>query len=88
MLKFDNNSSTGNIRAFCRCRPLNSEEIDGGASEAVDFEAAKDGEVTIKSNGIPKKTFKFDAVFSPEADQCNWNLTHAFLLIIFLLSSN
>ncbi|KAK4398260.1 Kinesin-like protein KIN-14Q [Sesamum angolense] len=59
----------GNIRVFCRCRPLNSEEIDGGASVAVDFEAAKDGELIVKSNGISKKTFKFDAVFSPEADQ-------------------
>ncbi|KAI3457574.1 hypothetical protein Pfo_014237 [Paulownia fortunei] len=59
----------GNIRVFCRCRPLNTEEIDGGASVAVDFEAAKDGELTVKSNGISRKTFKFDAVFSPEADQ-------------------
>lgn len=50
---------------------MNSEEIDGGASVAVDFEAAKDGEITVKSNGVSKKTFKFDAVFSPEADQSN-----------------
>ncbi|KAL3651105.1 hypothetical protein CASFOL_007508 [Castilleja foliolosa] len=59
----------GNIRVFCRCRPLNTEEIDGGASVTVDFEAAKDGELIVKSNGISRKTFKFDAVFSPEADQ-------------------
>ncbi|CAA0808454.1 Di-glucose binding protein with Kinesin motor domain [Striga hermonthica] len=59
----------GNIRVFCRCRPLNIEEINGGVPMAVDFEAAKDGELTVKSNGISKKTFKFDAVFSPEADQ-------------------
>ncbi|GFP98842.1 kinesin-like protein kifc3 [Phtheirospermum japonicum] len=59
----------GNIRVFCRCRPLNTEEIDGGASVAVDFEAAKDGELIVKSNGISRKTFKFDAIFSPEADQ-------------------
>ncbi|PIN12782.1 Kinesin (KAR3 subfamily) [Handroanthus impetiginosus] len=59
----------GNIRVFCRCRPLNAEEIDEGASVAVDFEAAKDGELTVKSNGISKKMFKFDAVFSPEANQ-------------------
>ncbi|KAL0443659.1 UNVERIFIED_CONTAM: Kinesin-like protein KIN-14Q [Sesamum latifolium] len=48
---------------------LELKEIDGGASVAVDFEAAKDGELIVKSNGISKKTFKFDAVFSPEADQ-------------------
>jgi kinesin family member C2/C3 len=35
----------------------------------VDFEAAKDGELTVKSNGLFKKTFKFDAVFSPQAGQ-------------------
>ncbi|KAL3508907.1 hypothetical protein ACH5RR_028308 [Cinchona calisaya] len=59
----------GNIRVFCRCRPLNNEEVAAGASMAIDFEAAKDGELTVKSNGIPKKTFKFDAVFSPQAGQ-------------------
>ncbi|RWW77118.1 hypothetical protein BHE74_00014761 [Ensete ventricosum] len=33
----------GNIRVFCRCRPLNMEEKTGGASMVVDFESAKDG---------------------------------------------
>ncbi|GLU14648.1 hypothetical protein SLE2022_312070 [Rubroshorea leprosula] len=59
----------GNIRVFCRCRPLNNEEVAAGASLAIDFESAKDGELTVMSNGAPKKTFKFDAVFGPEADQ-------------------
>ncbi|XVE52839.1 hypothetical protein DITRI_Ditri02bG0156500 [Diplodiscus trichospermus] len=59
----------GNIRVFCRCRPLNSEEIAAGASMAIDFESAKDGELTVISNGAPKKTFKFDAVFDPQAEQ-------------------
>ncbi|KAL6999776.1 hypothetical protein U1Q18_000932 [Sarracenia purpurea var. burkii] len=59
----------GNIRVFCRCRPLNTEEITAGASMAIDFEAAKDGELTIKSNGAPKKTFKFDAIFGPQSNQ-------------------
>ncbi|KZV44014.1 kinesin motor family protein [Dorcoceras hygrometricum] len=59
----------GNIRVFCRCRPLNAEELAGGASQVVDFESARDGELTIKSNGISKKIFKYDAVFSPEANQ-------------------
>ncbi|XP_031112655.1 kinesin-like protein KIN-14Q [Ipomoea triloba] len=59
----------GNIRVFCRCRPLNVEEIAMGASMAIDFEAAKEGELTVKSNGLSKKTFKFDAVFSPQAEQ-------------------
>ncbi|XP_071907268.1 kinesin-like protein KIN-14Q isoform X2 [Coffea arabica] len=59
----------GNIRVFCRCRPLNGEEVASGASMAIDFEAAKDGELTVKSNGLAKKIFKFDAVFSPQAGQ-------------------
>ncbi|KAF7141639.1 hypothetical protein RHSIM_Rhsim06G0183600 [Rhododendron simsii] len=59
----------GNIRVFCRCRPLNPDEIAAGASMAMDFEAAKDGELTVTSNGAPKKTFKFDAVFGPQSNQ-------------------
>ncbi|XP_027342983.1 kinesin-like protein KIN-14Q [Abrus precatorius] len=59
----------GNIRVFCRCRPLNAEEIAVGATVALDFESAKDGELTVMSNGAPKKTFKFDAIFAPQAEQ-------------------
>ncbi|CAM8953918.1 unnamed protein product [Rhodiola kirilowii] len=59
----------GNIRVFCRSRPLNPEEISSGASMAVDFESAKNGDVLVKSSGAAKKMFKFDAVFSPKADQ-------------------
>lgn len=36
---------------------------------ALDFESAKDGELLVKTNGAPKKVFKFDAVFGPEEDQ-------------------
>ncbi|KAE9585081.1 putative minus-end-directed kinesin ATPase [Lupinus albus] len=61
----------GNIRVFCRCRPLNAEELTAGAAMAIDFESAKDGELTVMSNGAPRKTFKFDAVFSPQAEQAD-----------------
>ncbi|KAJ6332750.1 hypothetical protein OIU77_008744 [Salix suchowensis] len=61
----------GNIRVFCRCRPLKSEEVAAGASMTIDFESAKDGELTVMSNGLPKKTFKFDAVFGPRANQAD-----------------
>ncbi|PWA47051.1 kinesin motor domain-containing protein [Artemisia annua] len=61
----------GNIRVFCRCRPLNSEEIAEGASMAFDFEGSKDGELRVKSSVAFKKNFKFDSVFSPEASQAD-----------------
>ncbi|KAL4588880.1 hypothetical protein LXL04_001778 [Taraxacum kok-saghyz] len=59
----------GNIRVFCRCRPLNSEEIAEGASMAFDFEGSRDGELRVKSNIAFRKNFKFDSVFTPEANQ-------------------
>uniref|UniRef100_A0ACD5XGG2 Uncharacterized protein n=1 Tax=Avena sativa TaxID=4498 RepID=A0ACD5XGG2_AVESA len=59
----------GNIRVFCRCRPLNTEEIAEGASVAVDFESAKDGELIVRGHVSSKKVFKFDSVFHPEEDQ-------------------
>ncbi|KAJ6966799.1 LOW QUALITY PROTEIN: hypothetical protein NC652_004377 [Populus alba x Populus x berolinensis] len=59
----------GNIRVFCRCRPLKPEEVAAGALVTIDFESAKDGELTVMSNGLPRKTFKFDAVFGPQANQ-------------------
>uniref|UniRef100_A0A6N2KIF2 Kinesin motor domain-containing protein n=1 Tax=Salix viminalis TaxID=40686 RepID=A0A6N2KIF2_SALVM len=63
--------STRNIRVFCRCRPLKSEEVTAGVLVTIDFESAKDGELTVMSNGLPRKTFKFDAVFGPQANQGN-----------------
>ncbi|XP_068656130.1 kinesin-like protein KIN-14R [Aristolochia californica] len=61
----------GNIRVFCRCRPLNEEELAEGSTMAIDFESEKDGELAVKANGAPKKVFKFDAVFGPQADQAD-----------------
>ncbi|KAJ4975147.1 hypothetical protein NE237_000253 [Protea cynaroides] len=60
----------GNIRVFCRCRPLNNEEIAEGAIMGIGFESAKDGELTVKGNGASKK-FKFDSVFTPQANQAD-----------------
>lgn len=59
----------GNIRVFCRCRPLNTEEIAEGALMVVDFESAKDGELIVRGHVSSKKVFKFDSVFNPEEDQ-------------------
>ncbi|KAG5133929.1 hypothetical protein JHK82_025117 [Glycine max] len=45
--------------------PVNADEIYAGAIVALDFESAKDGDLTVMSNGSPKRTFKFDVVFGP-----------------------
>ncbi|KAI8026438.1 Kinesin-like protein KIN-14R [Camellia lanceoleosa] len=61
--------SLGNIRVFCRCRPLSKAEVTAGHETVVDFDAAKDGELGILSGGSTKKTFKFDRVYTPKDDQ-------------------
>ncbi|XP_019422125.1 PREDICTED: kinesin-like protein KIN-14R isoform X2 [Lupinus angustifolius] len=59
----------GNIRVFCRCRPLNKVEISVGCSTVVDFDAAKDGCLGILTSGSTKKSFRFDRVYTPKDDQ-------------------
>lgn len=39
---------------------------------AIDFESAKDDELTVRLNGAPRKTYKFDAVFGHQATQGNY----------------
>lgn len=72
----------GNIRVFCRCRPLNFEEIEADVSMGVDVESTKSGEVIVMSNGFPKKSFKFDSVFGPNASQ--GDLRHPLLPFAYL----
>lgn len=59
----------GNIRVFCRCRPLSKEEISAGCSTVADFDAAKDGELGILTSGTTKKTFRFERVYTPKDNQ-------------------
>ncbi|KAL8472256.1 hypothetical protein ACS0TY_029466 [Phlomoides rotata] len=59
----------GNIRVFCRCRPLSKSEVVSHCASVVDFDAAKDGELGIVNNGSTRKTYKFDRVYSPQDDQ-------------------
>ncbi|XP_062145480.1 kinesin-like protein KIN-14R [Alnus glutinosa] len=59
----------GNIRVFCRCRPLSKEEILTNCTTVVDFDAAKDGCLGILAAGSIKKSFKFDRVYTPKDDQ-------------------
>ncbi|EEF29993.1 kinesin-like protein KIN-14R isoform X2 [Ricinus communis] len=59
----------GNIRVFCRCRPLSKAESSAGCTTVVDFDAAKDGDLGIITGGSTRKTFKFDRVFTPRDNQ-------------------
>ncbi|KAK0603410.1 hypothetical protein LWI29_004680 [Acer saccharum] len=59
----------GNIRVFCRCRPLNKEEILAAHATVVDFDVAKNGDLGILTNSSTKKIFKFDRVYTPKDDQ-------------------
>ncbi|PWA81070.1 P-loop containing nucleoside triphosphate hydrolases superfamily protein [Artemisia annua] len=59
----------GNIRVFCRCRPLNNDEIAKGCTAVVDFDSSLDNELKIIGADSSKKQFKFDHIFRPEDNQ-------------------
>ncbi|KAG6466774.1 hypothetical protein ZIOFF_075407 [Zingiber officinale] len=59
----------GNIRVYCRCRPLSLEEIAKGSSCVVDFDPAHDTELRIICTDSSKKQFKFDHIFGHKDDQ-------------------
>ncbi|KAL4556329.1 hypothetical protein LXL04_038977 [Taraxacum kok-saghyz] len=59
----------GNIRVFCRCRPLNQDEITKGSTSVVDFESSQENELKITASDSSKKQFKFDHIFRPEDNQ-------------------
>ncbi|XP_073102043.1 kinesin-like protein KIN-14E isoform X2 [Elaeis guineensis] len=59
----------GNIRVFCRCRPLTKEEVLSGCTTIVDFDAAKEGDIGIMTGESTKKIFKFDRVYTPKDGQ-------------------
>ncbi|CAH8337270.1 unnamed protein product [Eruca vesicaria subsp. sativa] len=59
----------GNIRVFCRCRPLNQEETSTRCATTVDFDGAKDGELGVITGNNSKKGFKFDRVYTPKDGQ-------------------
>ncbi|KAL6960260.1 hypothetical protein U1Q18_043745 [Sarracenia purpurea var. burkii] len=59
----------GNIRVFCRCRPLNPDEIANGSTSVVDFDTSQENELQIIGPDSSRKQFKFDHVFKPEDNQ-------------------
>ncbi|KAL2490530.1 P-loop containing nucleoside triphosphate hydrolase superfamily protein [Abeliophyllum distichum] len=59
----------GNIRVFCRCRPLKQDEIANGSTSVVDFDSSRENELQIVCSDSSRKLYKFDHVFSPEDNQ-------------------
>ncbi|XP_024533955.1 kinesin-like protein KIN-14E [Selaginella moellendorffii] len=59
----------GNVRVFCRCRPLNASEASASSVSVVEFDSARENELVIRAGTNPKKLYKFDRVFTPEDDQ-------------------
>ncbi|CAN0914242.1 Kinesin-like protein KIN-14S [Linum grandiflorum] len=59
----------GNIRVFCRCRPINQSELQKGSNSVVEFDSSQDNELQILSSDSSKKQFKFDHVFKPDDNQ-------------------
>ncbi|KAF5803224.1 putative minus-end-directed kinesin ATPase [Helianthus annuus] len=59
----------GNIRVFCRCRPMNHDEISKGSSLVVDFDSAQENELKMIGPDSSRKHFKFDHIFRPEDNQ-------------------
>ncbi|KAI7741670.1 hypothetical protein M8C21_005368 [Ambrosia artemisiifolia] len=59
----------GNIRVFCRCRPMNHDEIAKGSTSVADFDSAQENELRIIGPDSSRKQFKFDHIFRPEDNQ-------------------
>ncbi|KAH9615389.1 hypothetical protein KSS87_022661 [Heliosperma pusillum] len=59
----------GNIRVFCRCRPLNQNEVTNGSTSVIDIPPLQDHELNVVCADSSKKQFKFDHVFGPDTNQ-------------------
>ncbi|XP_062231318.1 kinesin-like protein KIN-14J [Phragmites australis] len=59
----------GNIRVFCRCRPLSADEVSRGCLSVVEIDQLQETELQFVPSEKERKAFKFDHVFGPEDDQ-------------------
>eukprot|EP00898_Chlorokybus_atmophyticus_P003991 jgi/Chlat1/4593/Chrsp290S04351 len=59
----------GNIRVFCRCRPMLPSELARGLSDATEFDPLRPNDITVRMASGLRKTFRFDRVFAPNVDQ-------------------
>ena len=57
----------GNIRVYCRIRPMSEKELSNGHESIVSFPA--DDEVALVDEKGKTKRYEFDAVFAPERTQ-------------------
>jgi kinesin family protein C2/C3 len=56
----------GNIRVYCRVRPLSADEIANGDGHCASF---PDEEMLVINHNGQKKTFEFEKVFTPSSTQ-------------------
>eukprot|EP00897_Mesotaenium_endlicherianum_P005769 jgi/Mesen1/521/ME000104S10613 len=60
----------GNIRVFCRCRPLGHDDMAAGRLSVTEFENSRDGgDLFVRTSAGIRKSFKFDRAFAPNVDQ-------------------
>ncbi|WVZ49310.1 hypothetical protein U9M48_000679 [Paspalum notatum var. saurae] len=59
----------GNIRVFCKCRPLSSHEVKNGCIAIVEIDPDQKTKLQFAPASKEKKVFKFDCVLGPEDDQ-------------------
>ena len=59
----------GNVTVFCRCRPLNPDEIANGSTSVVEIPPSQDHELHIVCADSSRKQFKCDHVFGPHASR-------------------
>ncbi|KAG6382511.1 hypothetical protein SASPL_157815 [Salvia splendens] len=76
----------GNIRVFCRCRPLKQDETEKGSTSVVDFDSSQENELQMICSDSSKKQFKFDYVFRPEDNQDNRGVNYRTLEELFRIS--
>lgn len=57
----------GNIRVYCRCRPISNAEMTRGATDATTFGDLDD--ITIFCENGQKKSFEFDRTFDQDSTQ-------------------
>jgi len=59
----------GNIRVYCRVRPMSERELADGHSSVVSFPSDDELRLVDPSNGGRTRVFEFDTVFAPDTTQ-------------------